>query len=102
MDNSNMNIIYSNTNFLGKTTTNPFTYEFRLDEKASKKIYLGEEINEELFELFILNLLSSNSLINKKIESNWSIVMYSFLLENFKKASAGQSKNLEPLKVILL
>jgi hypothetical protein len=97
----NTNIVYTSNNFLGNFRKLPFNYEFTIDENISKRIYLGEEIEESTFEFFILNLITTNSTISKRSNANWSIIMYNFLLSNFKKFTIKEfkSKDLAYLKV---
>jgi hypothetical protein len=97
MKSKESNLVYENINFLSLSKTPSYKYEFRIEEKVINSLVQGKEIDFELFELFILNLLNTNSSINTQTEPNWVIITHSYLEKNFAKLTIDKFKSLEGL-----
>jgi hypothetical protein len=97
MNSKETEYIYENTNFLSVSKTSSFKYEFNIEEKTISSIAEGKEIGSNLFELLILNLLNTNSLINRKTDPNWVIITHSFLEKNFNKLTTDKFKSIKGL-----
>jgi hypothetical protein len=96
MNSKETEYVYENTNFLSLSKTSSFTYEFNIEEKTISSIADGKEIGSSLFELLILNLLNTNSLINRKTDPNWVIITHRYLEKNFNKLTTDKFKFIKP------
>jgi hypothetical protein len=100
MDNIKEKVNYKHTSFLSLTDTKQFAYDFKLSNPLLKSIIAGDEIDHSTFELLILNLITTNTLINRKNDPNWTIIMHKFLNKYFSNLKTDKFKTLKGLECL--
>lgn len=76
---------YQSLNFLGLHTHKNFEHKFVLSERELTKIKIGENLNEEVMEFFILEYLTNSFKVTQDEEINFIIINYGWILKNFQK-----------------
>jgi hypothetical protein len=93
MDSKLSNFVYENKNFLSIFKTTPFKYEYKIKDSIVSEF--NERVETDLADLFTLNLITTNKLINRRVDPNWSIITHSYLETNFNKLTNDKFKSLK-------